>query len=351
MNVAISCLLGAWLFGVAANGTAQTADEAKRALTARGDLDEIRWSDPARGAAFRAGIVGALEEGVEVQRGAVRRVIPYEQIGGIKFGISMGERQLVAEAKIESISALRVFWEARRRTIRVSGSNAGDFGLALARALRQAESGGEALSIAREIEAEDNDPERRERARLEGDTLMFLQTMRTDAPDEIEKKAWSMIEAANETNPDLMLLVTGYLMKKEFERLKFIESENPRWTEDDEVKPERDRHYHRALDLALYPSLFHPRREREAAEGLWQASEVYQYTRELPREIGVLQDLVALYSAQPQAAEARQRLIPLLAKVAAVGPVSDSGGVEEKPKEAAAKEPPPPPKRYNLFED
>jgi len=48
------------LSGVA---SAQTAEQATKALAERGDLDEIRWSDPAKGIAFRAGIVRATPKG------------------------------------------------------------------------------------------------------------------------------------------------------------------------------------------------------------------------------------------------------------------------------------------------
>jgi hypothetical protein len=336
---------------IAAGAAAQTADDAAKALAGRGDLDEIRWSDPAKGVAFRAGVVRAIPEGMEVQRGAVRRVLPYDQVGGVKFGVSMGERQLMAAAKPESIPALRVFWEARRLTIQLAGSNAGDFGLALARALRRADLCDEALTIAQTIADQDNDSLRRGQAKLECETLTFLQSMRTDAAEVVEGKAWALIEAASEGNPDLMLLVTGYLMKKEFEALKSIEADNPRWMEDDEVKPERERHYHRALDLALYPSLFHPTREVESAEGLWQASKIYQYTKETAREAGVLEDLVALYANSAPAVEARQRLVPLRARLETGKTAADSPAEAEKPKEEPTKQPPPPPKRYNLFED
>jgi len=255
------------------------------------------------------------------------------------------------KAKPESIPALRVFWDARKLTLKLPGSNAGDFGLALARALRATKVYEEALAIASEIAEQDHDETRRFRAKKESDTLAFIQVMQTEKPEEVQKRAWALIEPADESNPDLMLLITGYLMMQEFETLKEIEAENPRWIEDDEVKPERERHYHRALDLALYPSLFHPLRAAEAAEGLWQAALVYRHTRDVAREAGALQDLAALYAASPRAEEARQRLVQLLASLETGQPPAEAKP-EDKPKEdEPAPGPPPPPKRYNLFED
>jgi hypothetical protein len=347
MRIFLTCLL------LAASARSQTTDQATQALAQRDDLDEIQWSDPAKGVAFRAGIVRARPEGLEVQRGSVKRLLPYDQIGGVKFGLTMGERQLIAEAKPESIPALRVFWEARRLTLKIPGSNVGDFGLALARALRQEKIHSEALGIAREVAEQDHDPARKARAKLESDTLDFIQFMQTAKPEEVEKRAWSLIEATDESNPDLMLLITGYLMIKEFESLQRIEEEHPRWMEDDEVRPERDRHYHRALDLALYPSLFHPRRAAEAAEGLWQAAQVYRYTQEKEQEAGALEDLLALYAESPRTEEARKRFDALRAILVndAPAPTADEAESEETKPDADPKAPPPPPKRYNLFED
>lgn len=339
------------IFVLCANAAAQTAEQAAKALAARGECDEIRWSDPSKGQAFRVGIVRAVAEGLEVQRGLAKRVLPYDQVGGIKFGLSMGERQLIADAKTESIPALRVFWQARRLTVKFAGSNAGDFGLALARALQRAGEHEEARSIVREIAEQDQDERRRARAKAEGDTLDFVQVMRAGQPGEVEKRAWAVIEAADESNPDLMLLVTGYLTTAEFAKLKQIEAENPRWMEDEEVKPERDRHYHRSLDLALYPSLFHPLREREAAEGLWQAAQIYGYAGETSREASALEDLTALYGASELVGKARDRLGVLKANLdGKQSPGQANPGEQaEQPKPKA--DPPPPPKRYNLFED
>lgn len=329
---------------------AQTADEATRALIQRSELDEIRWSDPNKGPAFRAGIVRALPGGLEMRRGAVKRVLPYDQIGSIKFGLTMGERQLIAEAKAETIPALRVFWEARHPTIKLAGSNAGDFGLALARALRETKAYAKAQAIAKEIAYGDHDPARRARALAETETLAFIQVMATAKPKEVEKRAWAITEMAEETNADLMLLVTGFLMKKEFTALKQVEADNPRWMEDDEVKPIRERHYHRALDLALYPSLFHPRRRAESADGLWQAAQIYLHTHDSARVVAVLEDLLNLYADSHHTAKAKELLIPLKASLESDKPLAKAKPANE-PKDSEPMGPPPPPKRYHLFED
>lgn len=339
---------------------AQTAEQAEAALQRRAELDEVRWADPARGPAIKTAILRATDAGLEVRKttGAtvLTRVLPYEGIGGVKFSLSRGERQLIADARPESVPALRVFWEARRRTLKLQGSNAGELGLALARALRTSTAVGaeaEALAIAKEIAAEEADPLRRARGAAEAQTASLQQALRQATPEEAEKQAREVVEKSDDGNADLMLLATGFLMKREFEALKQVEAENPRWVEDEEIKPERERHYHLALDFALYPSVFQPLRATESAEGLWQACLVYQYTRDQPRLENALEDLLALYPGSPRQSEAQALLASL--KAAAPKAAASTAPAPEKPAgqpEPAPPPPPPPaPKKYNLFDD
>lgn len=340
--------------------SAQTADDARRALRQRGDLDEIRWKDPAQGPAFRAGVVRATATGLEVQRtlpsGVLKRELPYAQIGGVKFGLTQGERQLIADARPEHVEVLRVFWEARSRTLTLSGSNAGDFGLALARALRGIGTPAalaEAQRLAAEIAGQDHDPQRRSQARQESQTLAFLHLLRTGKPAEVEKRAWAVTEAAEDSPPDLMLLATACLREREFAALQRLETEHPRWVEDAEIEPQRQRHYHLALDLALYPSLFHPLRAPEAAAGLWHAAQVHLHCREIPQAAAALDDLLALYPDTPAAAQARA-LRPALQTGDPAQAATPQTAASKAAEPAPATEPmgpPPPPKRYNLFED
>jgi hypothetical protein len=120
--------------------------------------------------------------------------------------------------------------------------------------------------------------------------------------------------------------------------------------EDDEVKPIRERHYHRALDLALYPSLFHPRRRAESADGLWQAAQIYLHTHDSARVVAVLEDLLNLYADSHHTAKAKELLIPLKDSLESDTPLAKAKPANE-PKDSEPMGPPPPPKRYHLFED
>jgi hypothetical protein len=283
-----------------------------------------------------------------------RRVLPLELILHLQFHWTAVERNLHQSPSPASIPALRVLWEARSATLGFPGSNVGETGLALAKSLRlsgEVSALDEAEKLLVLLGAEGKDPQVVKAARSELETLAFARLLRDGKPEEIETRAWEITETAPDENPDLMLLATARLAEIQFARLKVIEEENPRWEEDDQVKPDRDRAYHLSLDLALYPSLFHATRESEASAGLWQAAKVYHYTQEADLRKQALEDLVQLYPGSPEAREAGT-ILTSLAKPAA-------GTAEEKPEEPAEEKPddstegkpspPPPPKRYNLF--
>ena len=93
----------------------------------------------------------------------------------------------------------------------------------------------------------------------------------------------------------------------DFESLKQLQTENPKWEEDDTVRPDRNRLYHRTVDQFLWPYLFHGTREESAARGLIAAAEVYQLGGDDAAARACLEDVIQLYPATRQAAEANQR--------------------------------------------
>ena len=324
-------------------------------LLTRPEEDLIRWADPQRGGPLSLRILrsgsGQLEVEKTTNAAADRRILLFESISFLEFHWTAMERELHRTPSPQSIPALRVLWNARSATLGIPGSNAGETGLALVRALRLSTVPAaldEAEKLAVFLGAEGGPPAIAKTAREERETIAFVRPLRNGTPEGVEKRAWEVTETAMDENEDLMLLATARLAEIQFARLKEIEEQNPRWEEDEEVKPDRDRAYHLSLDLALYPSLFHGTRGQEAASGLWRAARLYQYTKETDLRKQVLEDLVALYPDSPEAREARPILVslakPMQAEEAAAPP-------EEKPDAPTEDKPtpPPPPKRYNLF--
>jgi len=71
--------------------------------------------------------------------------------------------------------------------------------------------------------------------------------------------------------------------------------ENPKWEEDDEVRPERNRLYHIVVDQLLWPHLFHATRENEAARGLFGVAGVYRFAGDESLALAACEDLIKLY--------------------------------------------------------
>lgn len=347
----------------AAHAVPLTAEQMKAGLKTRQELDEIRWKDPARGAPLKVRIVGADAKGLVVDKtlatGMTTRVIPFSDLAGIEFTFAPRELELHQKPEAASAPALKVIWDARAATMTLGGSNAAETGLALAKALRlsgEISSLEDASKILDQIRGQDSSEHRKDLARAEQTTIDFMRTMKSGDNKAIDKLAWKITEESG--NPDAMLLATAYLADRHFIDLQKIVDDNPRWIEDDEVKPVRDRLYHLALDFALYPSLFLGTHESESAMGLKKASEIYGFTGENLLAKKVLEDLAALYPLSDPAKETA----PVLAKLKSLEAAGKLSVMAAAPKEEKAEEQeekedpvpagtPPPPKKYNLFGD
>lgn len=341
-----------------------TAEQMKTGLKLRPEHDEIRWKDPARGAPLKVRIVSVDAKGVTLDKtlpaGLTTRTVPLSDLAGIEFVFTPRELELHLNPEPAAAPALKVLWDARSATLTLSGSNAAETGLALAKSLRltgDASSFDEAAGILDQIRAKDTSEYRKELARAEQTAIDFLKLMKAGKAEETDKLAWKITEETG--NADAMLLATSYLTDRHFNDLRGIEEENPRWIEDDEVKPVRDRLYNLALDFALYPSLFLGSRIAESAAGLKKAADIYQFTNENLLAKKTLEDLAALY---PDSAPAKETA-SLLAKLKALEAAGKLSSLPVEPKEEKKEEAPeekgetapagtpPPPKKYNIFGD
>ncbi len=358
-------LVVAALLACGGAGAAPTPEQMQALVKSRPELDEIRWKDPARGAPVAVRIIQATPQTLVVEKtlpaGLTVRNIPLVELEGVTFSLTSGEQALHREPTAASIPPLRVYWELRRETLRLSGSNAGETGLALAKALRLAGDSDkldEAGKILDRIRGQDPVKARVERARAEQVIIDFVRSLQSGKPEDSDKLAWAITEDAD--NPDAMLLATAFLADRHFAELQAIEEAHPRWIDDDEVRPLRERLYHLALDFSLYPSLFVGTRAKEASEGLRKAAAVHQFTGSNLLAKNVLEDLAALYPDSEAAAGTVAELARLRALEAAgklnptAGEANSETSDDDAPDEsgdATPSAPPPPPKRYNIFGD
>lgn len=362
MHLSICSLVLALFLVEIATAAAPTPEQIQAFVRNRPELDEISWKEPSRGAPLKVRIMQANAQSLTVEKtlpaGMTTRTVPFSDLADVSFSFTPRELTLHREPAVASIPPLRVYWETRSATLRFAGSNVGDTGLVLAKSLRLAgdpASLAEATKILDQIRGQDPMKHRVELASSEQMTIDFILAQQRGKTEEIDKLAWEITEKA--THNDATLLATAFLADRHFSQLKATEEANPRWIEDDEVRPLRERLYHLSLDFALYPSLFMGMRQAESSAGLKRVAEIHEFTGAKLLAMKALEDLAALYPDTPAAAEtapllARYKAMDAAGKLAAKSPEeSPEEKAEDTPEETTDPGPPPPPKRYNIFGD
>ena len=218
--------------------------------------------------------------------------IPIAAIDYIEFTSLPNEEAILADPAGADTAQLEALWDAKRKYLTTPRSNAGLAALAFADRLLEAErelQSRQAKEIYAKVEADDWNPDHQRQA-----TQGRLRAM--IALGELMEAIQEAGEIAEKTEDPKMLIEAKFVLAvAEFDQLQAIEEEHPKWMEDDEVRPERNAHYHDALDLFLFPYLFHGSAEEGSARGLWHAAEVYQYTGDSMNASRCAEDIVRLY--------------------------------------------------------
>ena len=117
------------------------------------------------------------------------------------------------------------------------------------------------------------------------------------------------MELAKISEDPAVLVEAKYILAEAADKdLRKLVEDNPRWEQDHLVIPERHRLYHEALDLYLFPYLFHGSETEPAARGLWGATGIHQFVGETAHAVECARDIVAIYPDTPYAVQARQFL-------------------------------------------
>ncbi|MDF1739692.1 MAG: hypothetical protein P1U86_11070 [Verrucomicrobiales bacterium] len=225
-------------------------------------------------------------------KGSARRTVATDRIDYFVFGFKPGEETVYQNRKTESSEVLEKWWNTwfaylgRRRSRTAAFGNA--FGHALLRE-DPAIHAKRALSIydriiAKAWSAEDVAEAKQGRLRA----LMAMGDLETATHE-------AQLLAGETEDPGLLIEVKYLLAQADFETLKALVEENPKWEEDDEVRPERNRLYHIVVDQLLWPHLFHATRENEAARGLFGVAGVYRFAGEEELARAACEDLIQLY--------------------------------------------------------
>lgn len=226
------------------------------------------------------------------QFGARTVNIPTQFIESIEFEESEIEKQILERTAEVETTELASAWNSKRFLLHRPKSNAGKIGMAYAN--RLLDSGGQigsqtAFEIFQLIENDDWNSENKLPAR-QGRLRALIALGKID---EVIDEAQEMAEDSKD--PLLLIEAKFVLASVEFDKLKAIHDEHPKWMEDDEVKPIRNQHYHQTLDLFLFPYLFYGSEEAASARGLWMAKEVYHFVEDEQNAIRCAEDIVRLY--------------------------------------------------------
>ena len=224
--------------------------------------------------------------------GSASRTLPVEQIEFVEFGFDTGEEGVFQRLDTADMATLEKWWNVHFSHLHRPRSRTAAYGIALANALiaQEAESSRKrGLDLFDRIAARawsDEDVQSAKQGRLQA--LIAL--------GELEKAREEASALASETEDPALLIEVKYLLARaDFEKLKVLETEHPRWMEDEEVKPQRNALYHNIIDQFLWPHLFHATREDAAARGLAAAAEVYAFAGESDLSQNCLIDLAKLY--------------------------------------------------------
>ncbi len=232
--------------------------------------------------------------------------VPLSEIERIEFAPNPQEKALLAKAGDPSqTAALLEAWRQREPLLALPASNAGAFGIGAANALlsgTDARLHQLALEIFRAAETRDWDEERRSAARRGRLRAMI-------ALGDGEKAVAEARKVAQEAeDPDVAIEANLLLGEAAFAQLKKLQEDNPRWEEDVNVRPERQRLLHEAIDHLLHPALFYGSEEAPAAKGLWRAVQLCEMVGHISQGIELARDITELYPTSNEAGLAAEFL-------------------------------------------
>lgn len=226
------------------------------------------------------------------------------KVATVRFGTRPEMERAAAAQGNERLELLRRVWYLMRPSIALPESPSGEWGLQFAGAILNSDLPDHvklSFEVFQTIETTDWNRERRHAARRGRFNAMLNLGLMEEAMAEAHRVA----DDPNQEDPDLLILARMMLGDLAFRELKEIEKENPRWDQDDDVRPRRNALYDRALDHYLFAHLYHGDQTESAARGLWAAIEVMNHGGESAAAAARAHDLVSLYPGTPEAESAQ----------------------------------------------
>jgi hypothetical protein len=244
---------------------------------------------------------------VSGERGAGSAVanIPAGQIDYIDFALSDAEAATLADPPTIPLDAHRQVWAQSALRLHQPKSESGAIGLALGERLLASGRPGDtedALAVFAAVEGRDWDPERRAMARA-GRLRSLMATGRA-----AEALGEAAEIASSSEDPHLLIEAMHLLASADLEALRALDADNPKWAEDDEVRPRRQALFDQAVDRFLFAFLFHGSEEEAAARGLWGAHQTYAQSGLVREAEACARDILTLYPDSAVAPQARRSL-------------------------------------------
>lgn len=222
--------------------------------------------------------------------GTVR--IPRNQVAEVEFAPDPARETLLSRATAAQLPAAAAYWQKAEPYLALPKSPAARIALRYVDLL--VESGdpanaAKALALLARLEKEAWNPDDRtatKQARLRAKVA-------SGKPEEAAAEAREMLKG--NPPPDVQTEAKFILARASEELLRKLLEENPRWEEDDRIRPERARLLNDSLDYYLYPSLFAGAVSEPAARGLWGAIGVYKLIGETTLAAESAHDIITLH--------------------------------------------------------
>lgn len=248
---------------------------------------------------------------IEIRRGGVlagSATLPRSQVESIELGANPERDAFLAGTGPKDVASSARIWGANKKFLSIPRSDASRIGRLHAERLLESKNEklmNEALAVFGEIEAAAWDSEEREKAR-EG-RLRALISLGRGGEALVEARE---IEQTAE-DPSLVIQAKFILATAAQKEHDDLVAANPRWEQDVFVRPEIRRLFNEALDLYLYPALFHGSESEPAARGLLAGAKVLQQAGDYGKAREMLDDLTEFYPNSTSAGEARTLLASL----------------------------------------
>ncbi len=238
---------------------------------------------------------------------SAKRQFKMAQVDYIDFAPLPGEVEALEKPDPPGTQALAELWKQRRMHVHRPNSTAGQLGLLVAQEYLKSDSDYDfklALDLYVTLENEAWKDETRNAAR-EGRLRALIALKRLD-----EAMAEARKLAAESEDSRMLIEAKFVLARADFEKLKQLVEDNPKWLEDDIVRPEIEALYHSTADQFLFPYLFHGTESESAARGLMSAASVYSLFEKFTLANACAEDVIALYSQTSHAEQAKKLLGP-----------------------------------------